>query len=241
MEPKPGTYSYEIERSRSRAHADFPKLGPFGRIYVDVGQRKSTCFACHQAILKGTPRFVILALRPRLLKFRNGGMSNHVKSYAHVTCVRQLMKGVKVIDGHRQCVGCTKPVHPLSIRASTSRTGEWGWLCSTCLDGGMFVQCVQCKVHYPKGMCSYSIGEIPVLLDFDANDDEYHPAESIICDCCTANYGIRTLKSQKRREDADKRFESRLQGAIAQLSDWLPGRVRDAEGTGTARKHQRQG
>lgn len=238
---KRATWGSEINRSNHRAHADFPTtVSPFGRIFVDKGVRKSKCFACHESIVKGTPRFVILTLRPQTLTFRNGGRSRLAKCFAHVSCVRKILRNVPAAKDHRQCLGCEVVLNELVVQASTTRNGEWGWLCLNCSLEGRFIKCTSCKIMYPKGMCSLSTAESPILDDFE--DDMDHPSGSVICDSCSLNYSIPTLRSVTRRETADKQFDGRLRAAITQVSEWIPGgRVKEhhAEGSGTTRQHRR--
>lgn len=217
-----GTWSYEIWRSNSRAHADFPRTtSHFGRIFVDKGKRKATCFACNEQIVKGTPRFVLMCVRPQVMTFRNGGRANYAKSFAHVACIRKLLKGVPAAKDHRQCVGCFVTMDELVVRASTTMNGEWGWLCRSCHEGNQFIACASCGLKRPKGMCSLAIDPSPIL-DFDIDED--HPAGSVICDSCSLNYGILTLKSQTRQERADKTFDKKVEKAITQVQDWFSAR-----------------
>lgn len=228
------TWTSEIARSNHRAHADFPTtVSPFGRIFVDKGVRKSKCFACSEYIVKGTPRFVILTMRPQTLKFRNGGRSRHAKCFAHVSCIRKILKNIPAAKDHRQCLGCATMLTELVVRASTTRNGEWGWLCPKCFEGNMFVQCGMCSILYPKHMCSRAVKGVP-SPEFD--NDESKPPGTVICDSCSINYGIATLRSVTRQEKSDKQFDGRVRGAIAQLGEWFGSG--DAEGTRATRQHR---
>lgn len=186
-----------------------PKYSPMLAIYDEPGKRKARCRGCNEDVLKGEPRKVLHLFYwgAGVRKFNNGGIATSGRFFFHPACF------VMDEEVRNACTQCGtelttfrhRPEVGSQVRLTWKTVENIGRVCAPCLEDPRFQPCVNCARVFETFRLS------PIV-----ETNSYH---GLCCDACAVGYGLTTVKSQNRRDKADKVFDNMYLSILTRIKD----------------------
>lgn len=202
-------------------HLLLPKYRASMMMYTDTSKRQSKCAGCGLLIPKKTRR-AVFAIRTGggvATRYPNGGYSTLSKCYLHVQCVEAVLGDVTRVPVGNLCADCGQDVGSYECRVQTgSLYYGWGRICHPCSISKRYALCDMCQVLAPKQRTSIRTFRRGALNAGDERDI------NIVCDNCSINYDVSTVKQIKRAQTAENQLDNRMYRAIEQIEDWVRNR-----------------
>lgn len=200
----------------------FPPDFPMNILITDVATRQSNCRECKTRIPAGEERVVCLSKYALPRPASNGGVMMGKKFFYHPECVVSFLNPTKqsIRRSQSRCSRCGRFQKFTNIyQVNTSASFQTTPMCIDCINHENLQRCQICTsyvVHHRISPALDQTGSTPTLNFFSSArkakilKENLTGGPDLVCDNCSANWGVVRVKDQTKQTREDDRLEKKL-------------------------------